>query len=110
MDEVKKVKIFEKFIEKLSKYDWETSNGTSFNYETDNLKFNFSNYTLNIDYKSDDKKKSKQSGFSFNTGTNKSLNRLYMDLCENSLEDALETIMDADPSIRRELGLDNLLE
>lgn len=107
MDNIKKVQILEKFINKLSKYDWSTSDGSNFNYKNDKLVFRLSNYSLNIDYI--DKDDRKQTGFQFNIGEYKGLRQLYMNMCEEALEDALAEILKAEPDIKRELGLEDLL-
>ena len=108
MNNVKKTQILEKFVSRLSEYDWTTTNGTDFNYQNDKLRFRLSSYSLSIDYIESDGKK--QTGFQFGSSEYKGIRQLYMNMCDDALENALEEILNAEPDIKRELGLEELLD
>jgi hypothetical protein len=109
MDSVKRVQIFEKFITKMRTYDWKTHDGSNFNCETDKLRFRFNSYNLTIDFKDADEN-SKHKGFNFSTSNNNQLMAFYHQLTEESLDDALLKVLDDNPDIKRELGLEDLLD
>lgn len=108
MDNIKKIQILDKFSKKLKTYDWETNNGHYFTYENDKLRFRLSNYELHIEYVEIDGKN--QTGFKFSLSDYEEIHKIYMDMCDDALDNALEEVLNAEPDIKRELGLEELLD
>lgn len=108
MDNIKKAQILDKFMVRLAQYTWSTSDGSNFNYENDVLRFSLSSYALHINYKNTTDKS--QTGFQFSTNDYKGILQLYMSMREDALEDVFNEILNAEPDIKRELGLEELLD
>ncbi len=111
MDEAKRAQILEKFIDKLPSYDWTSDGSTSFIYEKGKTYLHLTRDRLSIqnEYNTGNGANTRVRTYDFDTSSNKKLGELYLELEHKSKLELTDFILEFEPSIKREVGIEDLL-